>query len=308
MSTEKFLRLIRPEIIAGVGSTKRMSHDRVIDRLSDLEFVTRSITGSEKPPSLEIVLQVIDEELLYHLLAGEANRFFMAAILTKSRSLQVQPQNVAWQTVEHYYSAYYAVHYLMRMTGRSITSLDALAVKEIKRNFLSSDEHPTIQEGLYQLSYDVSSKNLTLKKQPKGGGSHKDAWAIWIQLLDAMVLTSKTDFVEYATESVDVTAHKKFILRSTGQYRPPEIRGLINYQFKGNCWQFEKNSKSKIETLQREIMDGSPLIDSGIDTRALVRNNQFIYSLAVLAFKSMAKNYPKSIARSIGNIYAEIID
>jgi len=307
MATEKFLRLIRPQIIAGVGRVKRMSHDRVVERLSDLEFITRSVTESEKPAKLEIELQIIDEELLYQLLAGEANRFLMAAILSKSRSLQAQPDNVAWQAVEHYYSAYYSVHYLMRMTGRSITSLDARAVRAINNNSFSSEANPTIPEGLYELAYNPISKTLTLVKQPKGGGSHKDAWNIWVLLLNEMVKTSKTDITEYSSESLDLTAHKQFVIKSKGHYRPTEIRGAINYQFRGNCWQFEKESKNKIACLQREIAEGSTVINGDIDTSAFLRNNSFIYSLAVLAFQSMASSYPGSIARSICNIYSDVL-
>lgn len=307
MATEKFSRLLRPQIIAGVGRVKRMSHDRVVERLSDLEFVTRSVTATEKPEKLEIELQIIDEELLYQLLAGEANRFFMAAILSKSRSLQVQPDNVAWQAVEHYYSAYYAVHYLMRMTGRSITSLDSRAVIAINNNSFSSEIIPAIPEGLYELAYNPVSKTLTLIKQPRGGGSHKDAWNIWILLLSEMIKTSKADIAEYSSESLDLTTHKQFVIKSKGHYRPTEIRGAINYQFRGNCWQFEKESKSNVARLQREIAQGSVVINGDVDTSAFLRNNSFIYSLAVVVFQSMASSYPGSIARSIGNIYSEIL-
>jgi len=308
MPTEKFLRLIRPQIIAGVGKVKRMSHDRVVERLSDLEFVTRSVTANEKPEKLEIELQMIDEELLYQLLAGEANRFFMAAVISKSRSYQGQSDNVAWQAVENYYSAYYSVHYLMRMTGRSITSLDSHSVRAINNNLLSNEEKPKIPEGLYELAYNPTSKTLTLSKQTKSGGSHKDAWSIWVLLLNEMVKTSKIDIAEYSSESLDLTAHKKFVLKSNGHYRPTEIRGAINYQFRGNCWQFEKKSKSKISCLQREIAENSIVINGDIDTSAFLRNNSFIYSLAVSAFQSMANNYPNSIARSIRNMYSEIFN
>lgn len=308
MSVEKFLRLLQPDVLTGVGSVKRMSHDRVVERLSELEFVTRSVNVNPASGQVDLVeLQILDDELLYQLLSGEANRFFLAASLSHARAKQVQEENVAWQIVEHYYCAYYAVHYLLRATGRSLTSLDNAATAAIRSSYLGIAPLPTIPEGLYELSFDKSTQILSLKKMSKGGGSHTDAWEMWSFLIDRMSISANSDASEYASESVTLAAHKKFLIRSTGKYRPPEIRGQINYQFRGGAWRFEKDAKKSIITLQRGIVDISALPSSTTDPSAMLRNNHFIYSLALAHFCSVAESYPRSIARSIRNKYADVI-
>lgn len=307
MSVEKFLRLLQPITLAGVGAVRRSSHDRLVERLSDLEFITRGIVVGSTPEKIAIELQILDDELLFQLLAGEAHRFLLAAILSHSRSKQVQVANVAWQAVEHYYSAYYAVHYLLRLSGRSLTSLDGAGVAAILRNNLLGAPLPNIPEGLYELSCDVPNMTVTLRKKQKGGGSHQDAWAMWAEMLSEMQAVADQDPVEYASESMALTVHKKFLVRSTGKYRPPEIRGEINYQFRGKCWRFEKNAVKDIALLQKGITDSSMLSQSKDDAATLLRNNHLIFSIATALFNSMAERYPRSIARSLRNQYKDLL-
>lgn len=308
MSIDKFVRLLQPRVLSGVGSVKRMSHDRVVERLSELEFVTRNVNVNQASGQVEsLELQILDEELLYHLLSGEANRFFLAAALSYARSQQVQDENAAWQIVEHYYCAYYSVHYLLRMTGHSLTSLDSSATTAIKNSYFGSNTLPSIPEGLYELSFGKSTQILTLKKMSKGGGSHMDAWKMWAVIIDQMLGEANSDPTEYTSEFVTLAAHKQFVIRATGKYRPPEIRGQINYQFRGGAWRFEKNAKQNITMLQRGIADISALPISTADPVAMLRNNYFIYSLALAFFRAAAENYPRSITRSIQNKYSDVI-
>lgn len=305
MAIGKYARLMQASVLSGVLSVRRLSYDRVAERLSDLEFVTRVANLDPVSGQFEIQLQILDEELLYQLLSGEAHRFFLAAVLSHARSQQAEPRNFAWQAVEHYYSAYYSIHYLARISGHSLTSLGSDAVKAIKNNMFGGTLSQ-IPEGLYMIAYDRVNKILTLRKKKKSGGSHKDAWAMWESLLNNMISAAATDDVEYASESVSLQAHKKFILRSTGMFRPPELRGEINYQFVGGSWRFEKESEKSIRLLQTNLrlLDPTSLPLADIDISALLKNNYFIYSLAKNFFRSAAENYPRSITRKIFNEYA----
>lgn len=308
MQIQRYTRLIQPALLAGIFGVRRRSFDRLVEKLSDLEFITRSVETDSKAGTCEIKLQILDEDLLCHLLNGEALRFFQAAILSHSRSEQNEPRNFAWQAVEHYYSAYYSIHYLARMLGRSLSSLNSESVRAIKNNIFHSSAQ-TIPEGLYQLRYDSNEKLLTLNKKKKTGGSHKDAWAIWETIINEMILVCKSDDVEYAAEEVLLKAHKQFVLRAEGYFRPPEIRGEINYQFRGGCWRFEKNSEKSIRLLQGGLKTlespGSSL--SSVDLDALLRNNEFIFSLAQEVFKTSAKDHPRSIARAVLNEYSDLL-
>jgi len=183
MDFTKLTRLYMPLLIPGILDAKRMSYDRLIEKIDDLEFVTRSVIQDTK--EITIQLQIIDEELLQHLLSGEANKFWLASMFTLNRAHQIQNGNVAWQAVEHYYAAYYAVHYLLRISGVSLTNLDSNAISAIAQNNIGTPISVNIPNGLYTIRYDKNNSALMLKKsiKNKGGGSHKDAWRLWEELI-----------------------------------------------------------------------------------------------------------------------------
>src|SRR5262249_36374567 len=121
MEFDKLARLFLPITVRGVLEAKQSSHDRLVEKLEELQFITRSIISN--PTNKTIELQILDEELLHLLLSGEANKFWLGCMLSLGRSHQAQNKNFAWQAVEHYYAAYYAVHYLIRISGVGLSNL-----------------------------------------------------------------------------------------------------------------------------------------------------------------------------------------
>lgn len=233
MDYVKLVRLFLPEAIGGVLDSRQNSHCRLVEKLQELEFVTQNVT--ETPSEITIELQVLDDQLLYRLLSGEANKFLLASMVSCNRAFQKQDNNAAWQAVEHYYAAYYAIHYLLRITGVSLTNLDSVATNTIVRNQLKTKRVNVVPSGLYTLTYNNESKIVSLKKKlnKSSGGSHQDAWQLWEELIVKLQKNAEVDLAEYIGVSVDLSEHKKFLIKSTGRYTPPEVRGEINYQFKG---------------------------------------------------------------------------
>lgn len=305
MELKKIIRLFTPIILEGVLSARRHSRDRLVEKLHELQFMTRNVRATQSGEA-EIELQILDVELLFHLLAGEANKFFLASMVSLDRAMQGQNNNASWQAIEHYYSAYYAVHYLLRLTGVSLTNLDSQGAKAIGRSYYGGSGIPP--SGLYVMRYDSSTETLTLKKSPKKGGSHKEAWQLWAELVDKLRFETNSDPVEYARTSLDLTEHRNFLVKSTDQYSPPEIRGEINYQFKGSTWIFEPKAKDKIDRLQRSILS-TQLFSSILDRtpEGLVSNNKIIIEIANAVFLHAAQRYPKGICRSLANKYPEYI-
>jgi hypothetical protein len=303
MSAQKLVRLILPLVIGGIVGARRRSGDRLVDKLDEITFVTRSIR--EVMGITQIELQVLDEEPLFNLLSGEACRFVLASLISHQRSLQVQNGNAAWQAVEHYYSAYYAIHYLLRTTGVAVTNLDDQAVANILKNQLGPPSATSLPGGLYTLHYDDSAKIATLTKRKKStGGSHMVAWQLWTTLVDRLSTNTAADIAEYGRESIELAAHKRFIVKSQGRYSPPEIRAEINYRFKGGVWVFEKDKS--VSRIQASIAStANPTIGQQFDTDSLISNNKFIVGLAMALFKHSASVYPKAISKVIAHTYAE---
>lgn len=191
MNFVKLTRLFIPLAIKGVLEAKRMSHDRLVERISDMDIVTRSFSSVGN--RTDIQLQILDEDLIHHLLSGEANKFWLASMFSLNRSHQAQKDNAAWQAVEHYYAAYYAIHFLLRITGVSLTNLDSGAVSVIQSNCIGFSAPSVIPTGLYVLRYNESSRILSLQKDNRGsGGSHKDAWRLWSELIDKMLSVAES--------------------------------------------------------------------------------------------------------------------
>lgn len=308
MDFKKLIRLLTPIVVDGVLAVRQNSHDRLIEVLHELDFVTRSV--SQLPDSIVIELQILDPSSFYRMLAGEANKFLLASRVSHARAAQSQENNASWQAVEHYYSAYYAVHYLLRLTGVSLTNLDEQSINVIARSALGVPIQTQIPGGLYVMRYDDTSKILTLKKNTKkgSGGSHQDAWKLWEELVEKLKTQTGADPVEYASIAVDLAAHKNFLVRSTSKYNPPDIRGEINYQFKGGSWVFEKKSKDSIERIQRSI--ASQQITQPARTpnpEGLVASNKMIIGLAKAVFQNASERYPASICRSLSNRYSSYI-
>lgn len=305
MDFKKLIRLLMPMVVEGVLAVKQNSKDRLVEMFNELEFITRSINQTSE--HLIIELQILDKNLFYKLLAGEANKFLLASRISYARAIQNQENNASWQTIEHYYSAYYSIHYLLRLTGVSLTNLDNESIAIINRCLYGIETQTQVKSGLYVMHYDDASSILTLKKNIKKslGGSHQDAWKLWENLVIKLNNQTQTDLAEYLSISIDLTAHRNFLVRSTAKYNPPDIRGEINYQFKGGSWIFENKSQESIKRIQRSIASQEITQPTkNPSPEGLVASNKMIIGLAKAIFQHAADRYPTSICRSLANKYS----
>ncbi len=309
MDIKRIIRLLNPLLVDGALAVRQNSNKRLVEMLHELEFSTKNIKKSSE--KIEIELQILDVDLLYRLLSGEANKFFLASRVSHERSTQNQLKNASWQTIENYYAAYFGVHYLLRLTGVSVTNIDSRGLAAIARSNYSQEPRFEIPGGLYLMNYDKSSEILTLTKNlKKSGGSHQDVWHLWEKLIDKLNCQTNMDLVEYASVSLDLVEHKRFLVRSNSKYNPPEIRGEINYQFRGGAWVFEKGASKSVGVLQRSLLaENTPNIPATTATPAgLISTNKFIISLAKAVFLHASERYPKGICRSLSNKYKSYIE
>lgn len=309
MEFHKLIRLMIPYTVQGVLKAPRLAKSRVVDHLGKLHFITKHIDFNDD--ETRIVLEILDEASLFSLLAGEAHRFLLASRLTLHRAYQPQPQNAAWQTIEHYYAAFYSVHYLIRTTGISLTNVDDIAQKSIIRHQLSSggNKPKKVPTGKYLLNYDDQTRTLSLVQSNRRGpgGSHQDAWKLWLELIDKLNAGASADPQDFAASSIILSGHKSFLIRSSGKYNPPELRGEINYQFKGGSWIFEREPDA-VKHLQSAILNnvlrGSEIRPT---TRSLIAHNNIIIEFAKSLFIHSSRSYPKAICNSLLNQYRDFL-
>lgn len=308
----KLLRLFSFSAREFVAGARKKSVSKFTDSLEKLDFMVSDYTAASKKinatasslaiPAERQVLTILmlDDVKFGKLIAGEAHKFFLASMVSLERSKQEQQHNLAWQVVEHYYAAYYAVHYLMRVSGFSLTNIDEKALKAIKKSTTVPLEG--VSGGLNTLEFSQDCKDIIIRKNEKGGGSHKEAWAIWVCILERLIVECRKDNEEYSSLEIELIAHRQFISVNDYQYNPSDIRAEVNYQFKGDSWCFEESKSSRISALYREIIsDGYTLTSTEDKITNLINNNKFIIRLAKLFFEHSRKEYSKGICRSLHN-------
>ncbi|MER1492621.1 hypothetical protein [Enterobacter cloacae] len=311
---DKLLRLFSYSARELVAGARKKSVTRFSESLEKLEFLVRGFSPASSktaatatspaiPASPQIIdMLMMDDVKFGKLIAGEAHKFFLAAMVSLERSRQAQQYNLSWQVVEHYYAAYYSVHYLMRVFGYSLTNIDEKAIRKIKD--ASVVQMDGIRSGLSTIEFSLDCKELIITKNEKGGGSHKDAWAIWIKIINQLIIECKKDDAEYSSLEMDLLSHKNFIAVNDQKFNPSEIRGEVNYQFKGNSWCFEDNTSSCINLVTKELgSDDYNLIGSEDKILKLINNNKFIINLAKLFFNYSSSEYKNGICRSLQHQY-----
>lgn len=295
-----------------VAGARKKGVSKFADNLDDLNFImTGFIPSSAKVKATpttpmipavkqQIELYMIDDVKFAKLIAGEAHKFFLASMVSLERSRQFQQHNIAWQIVEHYYAAYYAIHYLMRVAGYSLTNIDDAAIKAMMRSNVTSNM--SVQSGLSTMLFSDDCVNISLTKNDKGGGSHKEAWSIWVSILAQLIDQCKSDDMEYSSLELELKQHMSFIKINDQKFSPSEIRAEVNYQFKGQSWCFEDDTNGKIAIIQNSIAENSfSLSDTDDKLVKLINNNKLIINLARDFFKKANDDYSQGICRSLRN-------
>lgn len=302
INLEKIVRLFNSITNLSILRANKISHGRVIEKLDDLNFTLMSINES---PLQSLSLYMIDDKEFSNFMAGEANRFFLASMISLDRSKSNEFENIAWQVVEHYYSAYYAVHYLMRVVGFSITNINKKSLDYIVKTNLTDSSANNLKCGLHLMQYDTNCTTITLSKKDKSGGSHIDAWELWSKIIKTLILKTESDIREYADISVLLIQHHDFILRKNNTFSPTVIRNEINYQFVNDAWCFNGLTKIKSQKIKKIISNDSICFteNSKDPVVNLIYNNNLIISLAKIIFENAYKNHSKGIGRSLHNKY-----
>jgi hypothetical protein len=189
------------------------------------------------------------------------------------------------------------------MCGVSITNIDAKVIKRIRECSFGIVVPELIPKGLYRFQYSETTETLTLEKLPKGGGSHKDAWKEWENLVTRIKKHVDADIIEYADADLVLTTHLDFVVKTPKEhYNPPEIRGEINYQFTNSTWFFEGITDDRARLLNSKIRSIDYSFTSS-DERVIkfTANNALIFRLAKDMFDHLVESYPRGAYQNIKN-------
>jgi hypothetical protein len=287
MEINKFLRLFEEFIPTPIYCVKRKQTNQLKDLLLE-SYVYETLEICNNDSSV-VKIKLLDKDLFVSVLANEAFRFLSASLISFQSSFEnkTSTKNLTattvtpWRIIQNYYAAYYGIHFLNRIAGRTLTRLDFRHRSNINNNHLKTVNNVFANESIgktgncsIKFDFDNDQMVLDFNKSDKGG-SHQDIWDLWRDLLVDLQMKASQDIFEYANLSSNIDFHLRFIRPN----RPSSIRNEINYQFDHGVWPFAR---------QKQIMK---LIDNSFqkypgkqqlnkcDVCSLLENNYIIFNI-----------------------------
>lgn len=194
--------------------------------------------------SNDYIIRAADKEYLKSALANDCNRMAAAAIESISgvQLDQGLKKSGAWGLIRAYYSAFFAIHSIMRMYGISCSQLEQVHVDKIYESASTVGKTGNItrlDKGFYAIRVDSDFSNVTFRKYKD---SHKDTWGEFLSLIEKLISDSPnvTAISKYKIEAVDILlAVKRGITRSRCAEKGnwlSVMRNSVNYQHSHGVW------------------------------------------------------------------------
>jgi hypothetical protein len=192
MTAANPLRLLWLPDIASSSGPRSMTTERFLDKKN--ATVNRPVTKGE----LSLFIGNPKKTIAYF--SHEADRFASASFesLLMERPRAELTRSVGWMLIRGYYSAFFAMHALLRLHGWACTRITGTAIgsinKEIDTLFPGTDK---VDGGLYFLEAISGGSEILLRKMETGtGGSHEVLWSLLAKYMKAVTDTALTDKTE----------------------------------------------------------------------------------------------------------------
>lgn len=235
---------LRPLWLSGIAACKR-ARKVTVER-----FLCSGIAHiNSEPRNGEFTLFVSNTNKIAEFYAHEADRFCSAAFesLIVENTRPEYPRSIGWQLIRAYYSAFFALHSLMRLHGWACTRLtkDTISfLDEEARLFFPSGEK--ISKGLYLIK--AKDKNPELSFQFLGsanGGSHETLWTLLLTYLSDITAISlmRSADEEAAQDLVQAISRFTSLLNQHGGPSwLTQVRNRVNYSHGYGAWHPYENS------------------------------------------------------------------
>ncbi|WP_019935953.1 hypothetical protein [Oceanimonas smirnovii] len=204
----------------------------------------------------EFKLRFQDADKINIALANDCNRFSQAAIESMWCIGKVEklPKSTAWATVQMYYSAFFAVHALLRIFGRACTQLDSSHVEAVYQvaSATNMDSGTSCIENGFYISV-IKNNGIEYKKLKD---SHADTWLSFSNLLTWIInnIESTTGLGKHKSDAIDLVSNLKQAMSQSGAAKgnwPSQVRNRVNYQHSHGVWYPYKNALHDHEAILR---------------------------------------------------------
>ena len=237
------LRLLwLPGITSSTGA-RSATLDRYLSR--------RTITVNRPTEAGVLTVYVGNPRRTIEYFSHEADRFASASFESlMSESVQADYQrSTAWSLIRGYYSAFFALHALMRLRGWACTRFTSAVVgainSELTTLFPDADR---IEGGLYFLDVQGNGAELMLERlDASTGGTHEALWSMLTRYateLSDRALTDSADPESGASLALAIGEFTDAVRGLGGPMYFTQVRNRLNYAHAYGAWYPYSNSTS----------------------------------------------------------------
>lgn len=188
--------------------------------------------------------QIQDEERFQRFLAGDFERFTLAAIESfyRSRSAGTDLSFTAWRLLESYYAAFFAGHAIMRALGGGVSYLassEASRIRQIADLYGLSDFDLAAGSVFFEILEQDGSWRLTIRSGTRGKGVHDGFWRDFCDFIQRRAEKSVAEGGSDATDllAATVALTDRILVGGNGTASwLAETRNAINYRHELNAW------------------------------------------------------------------------
>lgn len=228
------LRVLWMEGLVKAPSSKRTSTEAFLN--------PRSITVNGVTPTGDVTLFISNPKKTIAYFSQEADRFASAAfesLITVAKH-ENYPRSIGWLLIRGYYSAFFALHSLLRIHGWACTKITKNSTQPINEEL--SALFPTaasLTQGLYLLRSAAGGTEIVLRKiDPGQGGSHEALWGVLLEFFEEISTTVLTHCSPEDAQLVDgaIDDFLKIVKNMGGPVWFTRVRNKINYAHDYGAW------------------------------------------------------------------------
>lgn len=260
--------------------------------------------------SKEFVLDVYSHEQLLQPYAHDINRMAASSFesmhgISPDAGL---PKSVGWLIIRSYYSAYFAMHAILRLFGVSCSQFDAnesRAVTDIARIY-SLQNGNIAASGYYKCQYDTQASKVYCKQL---GNTHQDVWKSFYELIDE--LATKVASADFLKKDRDYVIEYLFKFREGLSFRRTlnngswlsKIRNEVNYTHSMGAWFPYSSSSNEHEKMFRLTQLWKQPPSGEIITSHLTKSDQLLFVSTCVSIVSLCHALLSDLHNINGNIF-----
>ncbi len=230
---------LRPLWLAGITECKGAR------KITTDKFIKSGASHlNSKPKSGRFTLYVSNQTKIIEFFSHEADRFSSASFESLAAEMPRAefPRSTGWLLIRGYYSAFFALHSLLRLHGWACTRLNkessANLEKEAKLFFPNGEK---IEAGLYLIKASDNNPELafTCLKDANHGGTHEALWQLMFEFLTEVTNASLDNAIDIESSQelvASVTRFRELVNYRGGPLWLTRLRNSVTYSHEYGAW------------------------------------------------------------------------